>query len=218
MIRTMRGWTARAVLALAAVTAAGCAGQGWEDVMNGGRYGGSEVRGEVRDVDSRSIAVRTEHGRSERVRYDSRTSVSYGGRRYSPRSLERGDLVVMRVSRDSRGGLYTRSIAVRRSASAGRGGVYDRRTGDRDRVRDRRDRDERYDTHARSSLEGRVERVDRRNGRFQLRNGDRSIWVSVARGARGEVREEFARLREGQRVRVQGRFLSGNRFEVEGFR
>ena len=215
MMQSLRGWAAGAVLALA-VSAGGCAGAGWEDVMNGGRpYGyGGEIRGEVRDVDARSIEVRTDQGRHERVRFDSRTSVSYGGRRTSPRSLERGDFVVMRVSRDSRGDLYTRSISVRRSAGSDR--VYDRRAGDRARRRD--DDRGRYDTYARTSVEGRVGRVDRRNGRFELRDTGRgSIWVMIPRNSRGEVRSRFARLREGQHVRLQGRFLSGNRFEVEGF-
>src|SRR3990170_3781387 len=103
MIRTLRGWAAGAVLALG-ITAGGCAGGGLQDVMNGGRPGGSyagEIRGEVRDVDARSIDIHTENGRMQRVRIDGRTSVQYDGRRYSPSALRAGDRVVMRVNRDS---------------------------------------------------------------------------------------------------------------------
>jgi hypothetical protein len=231
MNRTLRGWTAGAVLAFA-VTAGGCAGSGLDDVLNGGRpnaYGG-EVRGEVRDVNSRSVQVRTDDGRTALVRFDSRTSVSYDGRRYSPGTLQRGDLVAMRVNRDGRGDLYTQSISLRRRADGG-GRVVDRRTGERvgdrnadrarrrteERVRRRDDR--RGETNARTSVEGRVGRVDMRNNRFELRDtGHGNVWVTLPRNARGEMRSRVARLREGQHVRLQGRFLSGDRFEVEGFR
>lgn len=216
MMRTFRGWAAGAVLALG-LTAAGCAGNGWDDVLYGGedRYGyGSDIRGEVRDVGSRSIELRTQNGRSTRVRYDGSTNVRYRDRRYSVRSLERGDYVTIRTHRERDGDLYARSVVVQRSARTDR--VYDRRT---DRRAERRAPPRRGDVYARTSLEGRVGRVDRGGGRFELRDTrEGTVWVNVPRTASRGTRERISRLREGQHVRLQGRFLSGNRFEVEGFR
>jgi hypothetical protein len=215
MIRTLRGWAAGAVLALA-VTAGGCAGMGWEDVLDGGdRYGyGSDIRGEVRDVGSRTIELRTENGRHTRLRYDGSTNVRYRDRRYSVRSLERGDFVSIRTHRERDGDLYARSVVVQRSAGADR--VHDRR---REGRAERRVPPRRADAYARTSLEGRVGRVDRGSGRFELRDTrEGTVWVNVPRTASRGMRERISRLREGQHVRLRGRFISGNRFEVEGFR
>lgn len=217
MMKTLRGWAAGAVLALA-VTAGGCAGNGWDDVLygNGDRYGyGSDIRGEVRDVGSRTIELRTDNGRNTRVRYDGSTSVRYGDRRYSVRSLERGDYVTVRTRRERDGDVYARAVVVQRSARADR--VYDRRT-DR-RVERRVPARPRSDVYARNTLEGRVGRVDRGGGRFELRDTRQgTVWVSIPRTASRGTRDRISRLREGQHVRLQGRFLSGNRFEIEGFR
>jgi hypothetical protein len=213
MIRTLRGLAAGAVLALA-TTAGGCAGYGWEDVLDGpGGYGyETDVRGEVRGVGSRHIELRTDGGRNTRVRYDGRTDVRYGDRRYSVRNLDRGDQVVVRVDDRGHGERYARWISVRRSANADR--VYDRRTDDR-RVPGRRG----DDAYTRTSVEGRVGRVDRGSDRFELRGTSRgTVWVSVPRNASRGMRERIDRLREGQHIRLRGRFLSDNRFEVEGFR
>lgn len=220
MIRTLRGWAAGAVLALA-VTAGGCAGNGWEDVLNGrDPYGyGSEVRGEVRDVGSRTIEVRTEGGRSTRVWYDRSTDVRYRDRRYSVRSLERGDYVTVRTSRGREGDLYARSVVVRRSARADRG--YDGRTTDRraDRRDDRRVPPRRADSYARGVLDGRVGLVDRRTMAFQLRSTERgTVQVIAGRNATRDTRNRIDRLRQGEYVRLRGRFIDENRFEVEGFR
>lgn len=213
MIRTLRGMAATAVLALAA-TAGGCAGVGWEDVLYGGDTYGSatDIRGEVRDVSSRSLVVRTDGGRTVRVYHDRYTEVRYGDRRYSVRSLERGDDVVVRARRERDGDLYARSVVVRRSRG---GGAYERREERRyPRIPPRRD-----DAYDRTSLEGRVGRVDRDGTRFELRGTrEGTVWVTVPRGAGRSVRDRVSRLREGQHVRLRGRFLSSNRFEFEGFR
>lgn len=213
MIRTLRGMAASAVLALA-VTAGGCAGAGWDDVLYGGDTYGSatDIRGEVRDVGSRSLEVRTDGGRTVRVYHDRYTEVRYGDRRYSVRSLERGDDVVVRARRERDGDLYARSVVVRRRRS---GGAYERREERRyPRIPPRRD-----DAYDRTSIEGRVGRVDRDGTRFELRGTrEGTVWVTVPRDAGRSVRDRVSRLREGQHVRLRGRFLSNNRFEFEGFR
>lgn len=213
MIKTLRGWAAGAVLALA-TTAGGCAGAGWDDVLYGGDgpYGQqSDFRGEVRDVNSRTLEVRTSNGRSVRVHYDRYTEVRNGDRRYSVRSLQRGDDVLVRTRRERNGALYARSVVLYRGSR----GTYDRRDERRvPRVPPRRD-----DAYSRTSLEGRVSRVERGGTSF-LVTGTRegNVWVTLRGNAARSVRDRASRLREGQYVRLRGRFLSGNRFEVEGFR
>ncbi|HEX6372777.1 MAG TPA: hypothetical protein VF006_27900 [Longimicrobium sp.] len=227
MIRMMRGLAAGAALALMAVSG-GCAGYGWEDGYGGGGWGTpSEVRGQVEGVQTRlnTIQLRRDNGRRAVVHFDSRTEVVSEGRRSRPESLDRGDYVSMRVSRDSRGRLYTRHVTVRHEVRD----VY-RGDRDRDRVRDRdRDRrrddgryedrrgrgDDRYDAR---SVEGRVGRVDRAGRRFELRSDRGTVWVTVAPNASRGVRERFQRLRTGDRVGVTGRYVGRDRFQMERFR
>ena len=62
-------------------------------------------------------------------------------------------------------------------------------------------------------------RVDRDGTRFELRGTrEGNVWVTVPRNASRGMRDRISRLREGQYVRLRGRYLSGNRFEIEGFR
>jgi hypothetical protein len=220
MIRMMRGLAACAALVLAAVSG-GCAGYGMEDVYGGrGGWGGSsEMRGQVDAVHSRynTIRLRRENGRVADVRYDSRTEVRDRDRRYRAESLDRGDYVTMRVSRDSRGQLYARHVTVRRNArTVDRDRVPDRRRGD-DRWDDRRNRrdDDRYEAR---SVAGRVERVDRSGRRFQLRTDRGMVWVTLPSDAGRGVRERFQRLRTGDHVSVQGRYVNRDRFRLERFR
>jgi hypothetical protein len=220
MIRMMRGLAASAVLALAAVSG-GCAGYGMEDVYGGrGGWGGSsEMRGQVDAVHSRynTIRLRRDNGRVADVRYDSRTEVVDRDRRYQAESLDRGDYVTMRVSRDSRGQLYTRHVTVRRNVAVRhRDRVPDRRRGD-DRYDDRRDRrgDDRYEAR---SVAGRVEQVDRSGRRFQLRTDRGNVWVTLPSDAGRGVRERFQRLRTGAHVSVEGRYVNRDRFQLARFR
>lgn len=229
MIRTMRGLAAGAMLALAAVSG-GCAGNSWDDVYGGrGGWGGSsELRGRVEGVQTRlhTIQLRRDNGRREVVRYDARTEVVSGNRRTTAASLDRGDYVSMRVSRDSRGRLYTRHVTVRhenRPVYRGDDRVYDR-DGDRRRVPDRRRDDRRYEDrrddrrHDARAVEGRVGRVDRSGRRFELRSDRGTVWVSVSPNASRGVRDRFQRLRSGDYVRVAGRYVSRDRFQMETFR
>lgn len=226
MIRKMRTLAAGAVLALTAVSGGCASAYGWEDVVHDGRRGGwgsTTLRGQVSEVHERynTIRLRRDNGRYADVRYDSRTEVVYNGRRYHPESLDRGDYVTMRVSRDSRGQLHARHVTVRRD-------VRDRdRYGDRDRVPDRRRDDDRYDDrrddrrddrYDARALEGLVTRVDRSGRRFEIRDSRGTVWVAVPSNAGRSVRERFERLRTGDHVRVSGRFTSRDRFQLERFR
>lgn len=231
MIRKMRGLAAGAALALASVLG-GCAGYGWEDGYGGGGWGSpSQVSGRVEGVQTRlrTIQLRRDNGRRVAVHYDGRTDVVSQGRRQNPESLDPGDYVSMRVTRDSRGRLYARDVNVRREAPDRVGNrVPDRRRGD-DRWDDRRRGDDRWEDRRdrrgnddawrdARAVEGRVGRVDRSGRRFELRGDRGTVWVSVPRDASRGVRERFQRLRTGDHVRVSGRYTSRTAFRLEQFR
>jgi hypothetical protein len=189
------------IVFLAAVAFAGCHELGHIDGI--GDYGGlgtSDIVGEVENVDprAREIDVRTDSGRMEVLRYDDRTQVVYRQRNYSVANLERGDYIAARVQQDRDGRSYTDTITVRES-------VQDR--GSRGGGVGRLDR-----------AEGRVEYVDPRRGTFELRDSrNRLIVVSVPFNAPRAVIDRFNRLRAGDSVRIEGRAVGTDRFELENF-
>ena len=66
--------------------------------------------------------------------------------------------------------------------------------------------------------EGRVEYVDNRRGTFEIRDSrNRLIVVSVAFNAPRAVTDRFNRLRNGDFVRIEGRPVSADRFDLEDF-
>jgi hypothetical protein len=66
--------------------------------------------------------------------------------------------------------------------------------------------------------EGRVEYVDSRRGTFEIRDQrNRLIVVSVAFNAPRAVTDQFNRLRNGDYVRIEGRSVNADRFELENF-
>lgn len=194
------------IIFVAALAFAGCHELGHIEGM--GDYGGgtaqdSEVVGEVEYVDTRAreIEVRTDAGRTTRVRYDDRTQVIYRQRNYSPTNLERGDYIAARIQQDREGRRYADTITVResvqdRTGRSGGGSGYDR-----------------YDR-----LDGRVEYIDARRGTFELRDSrNRLIVVSVPFNAPRQVIDRFNRLRDGDNVRIEGRSVANDRFELESF-
>ena len=166
-----------------------------------GNYGslGSDLVGEVENVDTRAreIQIRTDSGRTSVVRYDDRTQVIYQQRNYSVANLEPGDYVAARVQQDRNGQNYTDTITVRE-------GVQDR--GNK-RGSGRLDR-----------IEGRIEYVDERRGTFELRDSrNRLIVVAVPFNAPGSVMDRFNRLRTGDFVRIEGRAVDADHFDLESF-
>jgi exosome complex RNA-binding protein Csl4 len=187
-------------LSLAGLALAGCHELGHVDGL--GDYGSSsnDIVGEVQYVDTRAreIEIRTDSGRTSVVRYDNNTQVAYRQRNYSVDNLERGDYVAARVQQDRDGRPVTNSITVRES-------VQDR--GSSGGGRGRLDR-----------AEGRVENVDARRGTFEIRDQrNRLIVVSVAFNAPRAVTDQFNRLRNGDHVRIEGRSVNADRFELENF-
>lgn len=178
---------------------AGCHELGHMDGPGGYGTSGSDLLGEVRYVDTRDrqIEIRTEGGRSWNVRYDGRTRVSYRQRDYEVSNLEPGDYVAMRTTEDRDGRLYADLITVRESVQD-RGG-YGRRG--------------RFD-----QFEGTVEYIDERRGRFEVRDRrNRLVVVTLPYNAPRSVSDRFNRLRRGDYVRVEGRFVTEERFELESF-
>jgi hypothetical protein len=186
-----------AALLLATVSAACAPLNGLDGVLGSGT---NTLNGEVRSVDTRRarIQVREQYGRDYTVRYDNRTQVVYGSRRYPVSALERGDRVRMRVEYDRNDNLWAERIEVRDT----RGG-----------------RDDRYGT-AVQRHEGRVRAIDTRRGYFTLdRNRGASLIVYVPRNARREDVRRFDRLRRNDRVRVEVRVRrNSNEAELVRFR
>ena len=88
-----------------------------------GNWGGSDLVGEVRDVDTRArqIELSTDAGRKFLVKYDNNTRVSYRQRDYAVANLEPGDYVAMRAQQDRDGRYFTDLITVKESVQE-RGG------------------------------------------------------------------------------------------------
>jgi len=188
------------VLSLATLTFVGCHELGHVGGLGDyGGFGSNDVVGEVDYVDTRAreIEIRTDSGRMSVVRYDDKTQVVYQQRNYSVASWERGDYIAARTQQDRDGRIYTDSITVRESVQD-RG---DKRGGNR-----------------LDSAEGRVEYVDQRRGTFELRDQrNRLIIVSVAFNSPRPVIDQFNRLRNGDYVRIEGRSVSSERFDLENF-
>ena len=189
-----------AFLAFVVLALAGCHELGQ---VNGpgdyGSLGGNDLIGEVRRVDTRNrqVELRSDSGRNLQGRYDQNTQVVYRQRDYAVSDLEPGDYVAMRAQQDSDGRYYADYITVREAAQ-------DR--GSRGSSVGRLDR-----------FEGRVEEIDARRGSFEIRDRGRSVLVTLPYNPRRAVSDRFNRLREGDYVRIEGRFINEDRFELDGF-
>jgi hypothetical protein len=149
----------------------------------GGGTGHAVLDGQVRSVDHRRarLEVRDQWNRGHTVHLDNRTRVVYRQREIAPSTLDRGDLVRIRASRDRRGALWADRIDVR---EGGRGGEH---------VWGRVER-----------LAGTVGRVDARRGRFVLHPGrHQSVVVHLPHRLSRDDARRFQRLRSGDRVRVE---------------
>lgn len=161
--------------------------------------GGNTVDGEVRSVDDRRdrITLRDRRGRNETLRYDRSTVVVHRQRRYPVTALERGDEVRVYLADSRSGTRRAERIDVLRTANEGR------RSG----------------SHGTDRLDGRVGQVDRRRGQFTLEPGRGSrVLVYVPPGVSRSDARRFERLRRGDRVRTDVRFLARNQAELLRFR
>lgn len=194
---TKRVW---AFLSLALLAFTGCPALG--PLESPGGIGGvnNDVIGEVQFVDNRTreLEIRSDSGRRSVLRFDDNTQVIYRQRTYPVSNLERGDYIAARVQQDRDGRLSATSISVRETAQ-------DRGMGAS--VGNRLER-----------TEGRVENVDTRRGSFEIRDPrNRIVVISVAFNAPRTVTDRFNRLRNGDYVRIEGRSVNSDRFDLENF-
>jgi hypothetical protein len=189
------------VLLLMLVGLAGCPELGQLEGLGGyGSVGKGDLVGEILNIDTRNreIHLRADGGRSLDVRYDNRTRVTFQQRDYDVSNLEPGDYVAMRTQQDHDGRLFTDLVTVRESVQDRSGSS--RRAGGLDR------------------LDGRVEFIDARRGIFEIRDRqNRQVVVTLPYNAPRSVSDRFNRLREGENVRVEGRFVNQDRLELEAF-
>ena len=137
------------------------------------------------------------------MRYDNNTRVSYRQRDYAVANLEPGDYVAVRAQPDRDGRYFTDLITVKESVQerGGYGGVNS--SGSVGRL---------------EKLDGRVEFVDSRRGTLEIRDrNNRLVVVSLPYNAPRAITDRLNRLREGDYVRMEGRFLNRERFELENF-
>jgi len=154
------------------------------------------------DTSSREIHLRPDDSRNRVVGYSADARVLYRGREYPIAQLERGDKVSMQLKKDSRGNSVTDLIRVQESI--------------RDQVQSRGDTS-RAGTGI-QTMDGRVERVDFQRSSFEIRDQSREpVIVSLSDNARRSDVDRFRALRSGDYVRVEGRFTSNDRFELESF-
>ena len=154
------------------------------------------------DTGSREISLRPNNGRTRVVGYSTDTRVMYRGREYPVSQLEVGDVVVMQLRQDSRGNSYTDLIRIQESI--------------RDREQSRGDTS-RPGTGI-QTVDGRVERVDLQLSSFEIRDQSKErVIVSLPDNARRSDVDRFRALRSGDYVRIEGRFLDRERFELDSF-
>ena len=189
------------VMALALTASAGC-----ESIALVGRptleLGQDEFVAEVErlDTSSREIHLRPNNSRTRVVGYSADARVVFRGREYPVARLEGGDIVVMQLRQDSRGNSYTDLIRVQESSRDwDRGGITRSGTG-------------------LQTVDGRVEQVDLQRSSFEIRDQSRErVFVSLPYNAQRSDVDRFRALRVGDYVRVEGRFLDRDRFELENF-
>ena len=151
---------------------------------------------------SSEINLRPNDGRTRVVGYSTDTRVLYRGREYPVSQLEAGDIVAMHLRQDSRGKSYTDLIRVQESIRD-----RDQSRGDTSRL-----------AAGMQTVDGRVEQVDFQRNSFEMRDQSRApVVVSLPDNARRSDIDRFRALRSGDYVRVEGRFLDRERFELGGF-
>ena len=168
------------------------------------RLGPAEIEAEVVEIDraNREIHVVSERGRNRTLPIDlDRTLVTYHGFDYAVSSLEAGDLIAYQSVPRDRG--YLESIRIVEPVQARTGSGFMRPAPGIPRT---------------DVVEGRVQRIEPDLGVFDLqpRVGD-SVTVSIPYNARTADIESFRRLRRGDYVRVEGRFVSPDSLQLLSF-
>ena len=203
-----------ALLVLVAV-AGGCAGGGGLGGILGSVLGGQgqqgqqgqgqqgEVRGTVRGVDQRRIALQLTDGQQVALAYDQQTTVEYQSRRYEVANLEPGDRVTALVQQTGNGAYYVRAVRVDQSVQEAGGGSTTGRGAGNDAVQ---------------AVQGVVQQVDVQNGLFALDAGNgRQFTVAMPYNVSRADNDRFRALRRGDQVRFYGVVVNSTRIELRQF-
>jgi hypothetical protein len=153
------------------------------------------------DLDARQLYVRPNSGPRRVVVYSRNAQVFYRGREYPVTRVVPGDVVAMQIKPDSRGEPYVDLIRIQEEAVSDRGRREDFTTARRI-----------------ERLAGTVESINRRNDSFELNNRPgQIISVDLSEYVRDSDKERFQTLRTGDRVRIEGKYLGSDRFEMLSF-
>jgi hypothetical protein len=161
-----------------------------------GASGVATVDAEIRanDAEQQLLQVVTDEGRRGVVRWDVQTQVVHGTETYGAVALQPGDRVQMRLRQTSEVDIYTDYVLVRQRAQSSA-----------------------LDT-AIVQLEGTVAGLDREKGQFQLNStSGRTVLVSLPYNPPQEVADRFRLLHNGNHVRITGRYIAAQRFELSRF-
>jgi hypothetical protein len=169
------------------------------------------------DAGTRQIIARTPDGRLETVSYDERTQVMYRGQSYPVTALERGDSVTMRLASTDRPP-YVDLISVQQSVQERRGTAGSPGPAVPGPTASTAPEGAGIGSLPSQRLEGTVGMIDGQRGLFEVRTRDLgTLIVSLPYNPRGADVERFQRLRSGDTVRLSGRLLNAQRFELEQF-
>jgi hypothetical protein len=215
-----------------AVVAAGCVGGLGtigtlgtiaELVGSVGRPGPSpqqvQLTAEVRQVDVRRqmIQVEATDGRAGGVLFDLSTTVMHAARPYPINALQQGDVVSLLLEEAPQNNLYARRIEVVRLAQPEIAPAAAAAPAPADTIAVGAEPEPDVTPEVRV-FEGEVGAIDAERGTFQLHTPDRgTITVTLPFNPPPATANWFRGLSSGDRVRVEGRPLSGSRVELTGY-
>jgi hypothetical protein len=165
--------------------------------------GQPEVVGSVERVDlgARRLYLRSNAGERRVVGYSQDAQVFYGGRTYPVTRLAPGDVVAMQIKQGTSGESYVDLIRI-----------------EKENVSDRGKREDLTATPRIETLGGTVRSVNRRDNSFALDNRPgETVSVALSENVRDSDRERFRTLRSGDHVRIEGKFVRDDRFEMLSF-
>ncbi len=165
--------------------------------------GQPEVVGSVERVDlvARRLYLRPNAGERRVVGYSQDAQVFYRGRTYPVTRLGPGDVVAMQIKQDTSGESYVDLIRIEKENVSDRGKGEDLTAPPRI-----------------ETLGGTVQSVNRGDNSFALDNRPgQTVSVALSENVRDSDRERFRTLRSGDHVRIEGKFVRDDRFEMFSF-
>jgi hypothetical protein len=153
------------------------------------------------DLAARRLYLRPTSGERRIVAYSDNAQVFYRGRLYPLTRLAPGDVVAMQMKQDTRGGPYVDLIRIQEEPASDRGRREDFASAPQI-----------------ERLTGTVGSVDRRGDAFELDQAPgQTVSVALSKNVRDSDRERFRTLRSGDHVRIEGKFIGRDRFEMLSF-